>query len=192
MSKIQNNNSPYNKRQLQQQPLFNINNKIRALEVRLVGENINPGVYSTRTALQIAEEQGLDLIEISSNGDTPICRVADYNKFLYEKKKKEKDLKAKSKIVEVKEIRFTTETDEHDFNFKTKHTENFLKDGNKVRAIVLFKGRFINLQERGQLMLLKLAEKVAEIGLMEDMPKMEGRKMMAIFSPKGNKKTTQK
>lgn len=165
-----------------------INNFIRVPQVRLVGDNVEVGVYNTQEALRIAQEQGLDLVEISPQADPPVCKIIDYNKFLYDKKKKEKEMKAKSKVSEVKEIRFTPNTDDHDFNFKAKHAESFLKEGNKVKAYVQFKGRAIQFKDRGELLLLKFAERLAEIGNLESMPKMEGRRMLAIFSPKGKKK----
>ena len=157
-------------------------------QVRLVGENIEVGVYNTQDALRMAQEQQLDLVEISPTADPPVCKIIDYNKFLYDKKKKEKEMKAKSKTAEVKEIRFTPNTDDHDFDFKAKHAENFLKDGNKVKAYVQFKGRAIQFQERGQLLLLKFAERLNEFGTLESMPKMEGRRMLAMFAPKSQKK----
>ncbi|HPG12749.1 MAG TPA: translation initiation factor IF-3 [Chitinophagaceae bacterium] len=165
-----------------------INNFIRSPQVRLVGDNIETGIYDTGEALKIAKDQGLDLVEISPNVDPPVCKIIDYNKFLYDKKKKEKEMKAKSKVSEVKEIRFTPNTDDHDFDFKAKHAEGFLKDGNKVKAYVQFKGRAIQFQDRGQLLLLKFAERLAEVGVLENMPKMEGRRMLAMFAPKGKKK----
>jgi len=165
-----------------------INHFIRVPQVRLVGDNIEPGIYSTADALRMAEEQSLDLVEISPTVDPPVCKIIDYNKFLYDKKKKEKEMKAKSKVSEVKEIRFTPNTDDHDFDFKAKHAEGFLKDGNKVKAYVQFKGRAIQFQERGQLLLLKFAERLGEVGVLENMPKMEGRRMLAMFAPKGKKK----
>ena len=119
----------------------------------------------------MAQDQQLDLVEISPTADPPVCKIIDYNKFLYDKKKKEKEMKAKSKVAEVKEIRFTPNTDDHDFDFKAKHAESFLKDGNKVKAYVQFKGRAIQFQERGQFLLLKFAERLAEIGVLESMPK---------------------
>jgi len=169
-----------------------INHFIRVPQVRLVGDNVEVGVYSTNEALKIAQEQGLDLVEISPNADPPVCKIIDYNKFLYDKKKKEKEMKANAKVSEVKEIRFTPNTDEHDFNFKAKHAENFLKDGNKVKAYVQFKGRAIQFQDRGQLLLLKFAERLAEVANLENMPKMEGRRMLAMFAPKGKKKAEKK
>jgi translation initiation factor IF-3 len=166
-----------------------INNFIRVPQVRLVGDNVEVGIYDTAQAQKLADEQGLDLVEISPNVDPPVCKIIDYNKFLYDKKKKEKEMKAKSKASEVKEIRFTPNTDEHDFNFKSKHAESFLKEGNKVKAYVQFKGRAIQFKDRGELLLLKFAERLAEIGVLESMPKMEGRRMLAIFAPKGKKKS---
>lgn len=165
-----------------------INHFIRVPEVRLVGDNVEVGIYPTQQALKMAQEQGLDLVEISPNAEPPVCKIIDYNKFLYDKKKKEKEMKAKSKASEVKEIRFTPNTDDHDFNFKARHAENFLKEGNKVKAYVQFKGRAIQFQERGELLLLKFAERLAEVGTLENLPKMEGRRMLAIFTPKGKKK----
>jgi len=166
-----------------------INNFIRVAQVRLVGDNIEPGVYDTQAALRMAQDQQLDLVEISPTADPPVCKIIDYNKFLYDKKKKEKEMKAKSKTAELKEIRFTPNTDDHDFDFKAKHAENFLKDGNKVKAYVQFKGRAIQFQERGQLLLLKFAERLNDFGTLESMPKMEGRRMLAMFAPKGKKKS---
>ena len=165
-----------------------INNFIRVPQVRLVGENVEVGIYNTQDALRIAQDQALDLVEISPQADPPVCKIIDYNKFLYDKKKKEKEMKAKSKVSEVKEIRFTPNTDDHDFDFKAKHAESFLKEGNKVKAYVQFKGRAIQFQERGQLLLLKFAERLAETGTLESMPKMEGRRMLAMFAPKSQKK----
>jgi translation initiation factor IF-3 len=169
-----------------------INHFIRVPQVRLVGDNVEVGVYQTSEALKLAQEQGLDLVEISPNADPPVCKIIDYNKFLYDKKKKEKEMKANAKVSEVKEIRFTPNTDEHDFNFKAKHAENFLKEGNKVKAYVQFKGRAIQFQDRGQLLLLKFAERLAEVGNLESMPKMEGRRMLAMFAPTGKKKSEKK
>jgi len=161
---------------------------IRVPQVRLVGDNVEVGVYPTQDAQRMANEQGLDLVEISPNAEPPVCKINDYNKFLYEKKKKEKEMKAKSKVSEVKEIRFTPNTDDHDFDFKSKHAENFLKDGNKVKAYVQFKGRAIMFKERGELLLLRFAERLAEIGQPESMPKLEGKRMMMVLTPKTGKK----
>lgn len=172
----------------EQQAEHRINHLIRVPEVRLVGENIEVGVYTIQEALRFATEQGLDLVEISPNAVPPVCKVIDYNKFLYEKKKKDKEMKAKSKASEVKEIRFTPNTDDHDFDFKAKHAEKFLKDGDKVKAYVQFKGRAIQFKERGELLLLKFAERLNEVGVLEGMPKMEGKRMLAIWAPKSQKK----
>ncbi len=164
-----------------------LNEEITAAEVRVVGENIEPGVYPIAEALKLAQEKEVDLVEISPNGVPPVCRLIDYQKFLYEKKKKDKEQKAKSKQSEVKEIRFTPNTDDHDFDFKSKHAEKFLQDGDKVKCYVQFKGRAIMFQERGELLLLKFAERLAELGSLESMPKMEGKRMIAIFTPKKKK-----
>jgi len=172
----------------EQQQEHRTNHMIKVPQVRLVGENIEVGIYSTQEAQRIANDQGLDLVEISPQADPPVCKIIDYNKFLYEKKKREKDMKAKSKVSEVKEIRFTPNTDDHDFDFKSKHAENFLKDGNKVKAYVQFKGRAIMFKERGELLLLKFAERLVDVGTLESMPKLEGKRMFAIFAPKSQKK----
>jgi len=172
----------------EQQQEHRTNNMIRVPQVRLVGENVTVGVYPTQEALKMAQDQALDLVEISPNADPPVCKIIDYNKFLYEKKRKEKEMKAKSKASEVKEIRFTPNTDDHDFDFKAKHAEKFLKDGDKVKAYVQFKGRAIQFRERGELLLLKFAERLNEVGVLEGMPKMEGKRMLAIWAPKSQKK----
>ncbi|CAN5250254.1 translation initiation factor IF-3 [soil metagenome] len=170
-----------------QESLHRLNRDIRVPNIRLVGENVEPGIFETRKALQMAEELGLDLVEISPKADPPVCRIVDYKKFLYEKKKKEKEIKAKATKTVIKEVRFTPNTDDHDFEFKTKHAENFLKEGAKVKAYVQFKGRGILFQERGELMLLKFAERLAELGVLEQMPKLEGRRMIAFLAPKPKK-----
>lgn len=164
-----------------------INREITAPQVRLVGEGVESEVYPLAEALRIAAEMEVDLVEISPNATPPVCRLVDYKKFLYEKKKKDKEQKAKAKQSEVKEIRFTPNTDEHDLEFKAKHAEKFLKDGNKVKCYVQFKGRAIMFQERGELLLLKFAERLAESGSLEAMPKMEGKRMQVIFTPKKKK-----
>src|SRR5690606_29295459 len=143
----------------EQQQQHRTNHMIKVPQVRLVGENIEVGIYSIQEAQRIANDKGLDLVEISPQADPPVCKIIDYNKFLYEKKRKEKEMKAKSKSAEVKEIRFTPGTDDHDFDFKSKHAEAFLKEGNKVKAYVQFKGRAIMFKERGELLLLKFAER---------------------------------
>ena len=170
------------------EPEHRINERIRAQQVRLVGENITVGVYPIQEALKIAQTLELDLVEISPNASPPVCKVIDYKKFLYEKKKKEKEMKANAKQSEVKEVRFTPSTDDHDFNFKAKHAEGFLKDGNKVKAYVQFKGRAIQFKERGELVLLKFAERLADVGQPETLPKLEGKRMFLMLTPKTNKK----
>ena len=172
----------------EQQQEHRTNHMIRVPQVRLVGDNIEVGVYPIQEALKMAQEQALDLVEISPNADPPVCKIIDYNKFLYEKKKKEKEMKSKSKASEVKEIRFTPNTDDHDFDFKAKHAEKFLKDGNKVKAYVQFKGRAIQFKERGELLLLKFAERLQEIGQPEALPKLEGKRMFIMLAPKSKKK----
>src|SRR5687768_16280663 len=173
----------------EQQQEHRTNHMIRVPQVRLVGENVEVGVYDTQAAQKIASDQGLDLVEISPQADPPVCKIIDYNKFLYEKKRKEKEMKAKAKVSEVKEICFTPGTDDHDFDFKSKHAEKFLKDGNKVKAYVQFKGRAIQFKERGELLLLKFADRLKEAGVLEGMPKMEGKRMLVMFAPKPQKKT---
>jgi translation initiation factor IF-3 len=172
----------------EQQQEHRTNHMIRVPQVRLVGDNVEVGVYTIQEAIRMAQDQQLDLVEISPNADPPVCKIIDYNKFLYEKKKKEKEMKAKSKASEVKEIRFTPNTDDHDFDFKAKHAEKFLKEGNKVKAYVQFKGRAIQFKERGELLLLKFAERLNDSGVLEGMPKMEGKRMLAIWAPKSQKK----
>lgn len=162
-----------------------INQYITAGEVRLVGENVEVGVYKLREALAIAEEQNVDLVEISPNADPPVCRVVDYKKFLYEQKKKKKEMKANQVKQEVKEIRFGPNTDEHDFDFKVKHGEKFLQEGHKVRAFVFFKGRAIIYKERGEVLLLQFAQRLQEVGKVEQLPKLEGKKMFLMMAPKG-------
>jgi translation initiation factor IF-3 len=165
-----------------------INHFIRVPQVRLVGDNVTMGVYPTQDALKMAQQLELDLVEISPQADPPVCKIIDYNKFLYDKKRKEKEMKAKSKSAELKEIRFTPGTDDHDFDFKARHAENFLKEGNKVKAYVQFKGRAIMFKERGELVLLKFAERLAEFGQVEGLPKLEGKRMLMVIAPKTQKK----
>lgn len=145
------------------------------------------GVYPTRKALEIADEQGLDLVEISPNASPPVAKVMDYKKFLYEQKKREKELKAKASKVVVKEIRFGPQTDDHDYDFKKKNAEKFLKDGAKLKAFVFFKGRSIVFKEQGQILLLRLAQDLEEIGKVEQMPKLEGKRMTMFISPRKSK-----
>ena len=154
-------------------------------QIRLVGDNIdNPGIYPLREALRIADEMELDLVEISPKADPPVCKIIDYSKFLYRQKKKQKEMKAKAVKVVVKEIRFGPQTDEHDFNFKLRHAEKFLKEGAKVKAFVFFKGRSILFKEQGEILLLKLATALEELGTVEQMPKLEGKRMTMYISPK--------
>lgn len=170
------------------EPEHRINHYIRVPQVRLVGDNVEVGIYPTSEAIRIAQQQELDLVEISPQADPPVCKIVDYNKFLYDKKKKEKEIKAKSKSAELKEIRFTPGTDDHDFDFKARHAEKFLQEGNKVKAYVQFKGRAIMFKERGELVLLKFAERLAEFGQVEGLPKLEGKRMLMVISPKSHKK----
>ena len=163
-----------------------INEQIRVPRVRLVGDNVEVGIYDTRKALQIADELELDLVEISPNGDPPVCKILDYQKYVYQQKKKLKEMKANSKTVEIKEIRFGPNTDEHDFQFKLKHAQEFLKEGNKVKASIFFKGRSINFTEQGEKLLLRFAIECEEFGKAENMPKLEGKRMYIVLGP--NKK----
>ncbi|WP_255846077.1 translation initiation factor IF-3 [Abyssalbus ytuae] len=164
-----------------------INNDIRVPEVRLVGDNIEVGVYPTKQALAKAEELELDLVEISPKASPPVCKIMDYKKFLYEQKKREKAIKAKTTKVVIKEIRFGPQTDEHDFEFKKKHAEKFLKDGAKVKAYVFFKGRSIVYKDQGEILLLRLASELEELGKVEQMPKLEGKRMTMFLAPKKTK-----
>ena len=161
-----------------------INERIRAREVRLVGDNVEVGVYSIQDALKIADDLGLDLIEISPNAEPPVCKILDYQKFLYQQKKRQKEQKAKSTKVVVKEIRFGPQTDEHDYNFKLKHAVGFLKEGAKVKAYVFFKGRSILFKEQGEVLLLRFANDLEEYGKVEQMPVLEGKRMIIMLSPK--------
>ena len=157
-------------------------------EVRLVGENIEGGVYPTRKALEIAEELELDLVEISPNATPPVCKVIDYKKFLYEQKKRDKEMKAKATKVVIKEIRFGPQTDDHDYEFKKKHGEKFLKEGSKVKAYVFFKGRSIIYKDQGEILLLRLATDLEDYGKVEQMPKFEGKRMTMFLAPLPKKK----
>jgi len=163
-----------------------INEQIRVPRVRLVGDNVEVGIYDTYKALEIADELELDLVEISPNGDLPVCKILDYQKYVYQQKKKLKEMKANSKSVEIKEIRFGPNTDEHDFQFKLKHAQEFLKEGNKVKASIFFKGRSINFTEQGEKLLLRFAIECEEFGKAENMPKLEGKRMYIVLGP--NKK----
>ena len=163
---------------------YRINERIRVREVRLVGDNVEQGVYPTSQALKIAEDQGLDLVEISPNAAPPVCRVIDYQKFLYQQKKRQKEQKAKSVKVVVKEIRFGPQTDDHDFNFKLKHAKEFLQEGAKVRAYVFFKGRSILFKDQGADLLSRFIAELEEYGKVEAAPKLEGKKMIVVLAPK--------
>nr|WP_315124035.1 translation initiation factor IF-3 [uncultured Capnocytophaga sp.] len=165
-----------------------MNREIRVPEVRLVGENVEVGVYPTRKALEIANELELDLVEISPNATPPVCKVIDYKKFLYEQKKREKEIKAKTTKVVIKEIRFGPQTDDHDYEFKKKHGEKFLKEGSKVKAYVFFKGRSIIYKDQGEILLLRLATDLEEYGKVEQMPKLEGKRMTMFLAPLPKKK----
>jgi len=164
--------------------LNRINERIRVPEVRLVGDNVQEGIYPTREALKIAEQQELDLVEIAPTAKPPVCRVIDYQKFVYQQKKKLKEQKAKSVKVTVKEIRFGPQTDDHDYNFKLKHAMNFLSEGSKVKAFVFFKGRSILFKEQGEVLLLRFANDLEEYAKVEYMPIMEGKRMSIMLSPK--------
>jgi translation initiation factor IF-3 len=162
-----------------------VNRHITAPQVRLVGENIeNQGVYPLREAMRMADEMELDLVEISPNANPPVCKIIDYSKFLYQQKKKQKEIKAKAQKIVVKEIRFGPQTDDHDFDFKLRHAEKFLKDGAKVKAYVFFKGRSILFKEQGEILLLRLATELEDVGTVEQMPKLEGKRMIMMISPK--------
>ena len=152
--------------------------------MRLVGEGIEPGVYPIRKALELADEQELDLVEISPKADPPVCKILDYKKFLFEQKKKQKELKAKATKIVVKEIRFGPNTDDHDFQFKLKHAKEFLEQGAKVRAFVFFRGRSIVYKDKGEILLLRFANELEELAKVEMLPRMQGKKMFIILSPK--------
>lgn len=161
-----------------------INERIRAREVRVVGDNVPNGVYSIAEALRMADEQSLDLVEISPNAEPPVCKIIDYSKFLYQQKKRAKEQKAKQTKVVVKEIRFGPQTDDHDYNFKLKHAISFLQEGSKVKAYVFFKGRSILFKEQGEVLLLRFANDLEEYGKVEQMPLLEGKRMIIMLSPK--------
>jgi translation initiation factor IF-3 len=162
------------------------NRQIKSEEVRLVGDNVNPGVYPLREALSLSYSMGLDLIEISPNVNPPVCKIQDYNKFLYEQKKKQKENEKKSKQnkIETKEIRFTPNTDEHDYEFKKKHILKFIEDGDRVKTFVFFKGREINYKEKGEVLLLKLATELSDKAVAEKLPVLEGNRMIMFLKPK--------
>ena len=162
---------------------YRVNEQIRVREVRIVGED-GSTVVPTREALDMARDQGVDLVEISPNANPPVCRLIDYSKFLYQQKKRQKEMKAKQVKVEVKEIRFGPQTDEHDYQFKLKHAREFLEDGNKVRAYVFFRGRSILFKEQGEVLLLRFANDLEEVSKVEVMPSLEGKKMFLYLAPK--------
>ena len=153
-------------------------------QVRVVGDNVEPAVMNTRDAIQLAREMELDLVEISPKADPPVCRIIEYKKFLYDQKKKQKEIKAKQQKVVVKEIRFGPNTDDHDFQFKLKHAKKFLQEGSKLKAYVFFRGRTIVFKERGEILLLKFAQELEEYGTVEQLPKLEGKRMTVMFNPK--------
>jgi translation initiation factor IF-3 len=176
-----------------------INQYINVPEIRLVGDNlekiseaigntIDTGVYKTRVVQSWAQEAGLDLVEISPNASPPVCKIIDYKKFLYAKKKKEKELKAKTQKTVIKELRFGPNTDDHDFNFKLRHARNFLEEGSKVKAYVHFRGRSIVFKDRGELLLLRFIKELEDVGAAESLPKLEGRRMIVIIAPTKKKK----
>ena len=157
-------------------------------KVRIVGDNIeNPGIYSTSEALKMADELDLDLVEISPNADPPVCRILDYQKFLYQQKRKQKEIKAKAVKVVVKEIRFGPNTDDHDYQFKLRHAEKFLEEGSKIKAYVFFKGRSILFKEQGEILLLRFANDLEEAAKVDQLPKLEGKRMIIMLSPKPKK-----
>jgi translation initiation factor IF-3 len=161
-----------------------INAKITAREIRLVVEGEEPRVMSTYDAIKLAEEQELDLVEISPNAVPPVCKIMDYRKFLYNQKRKQKELKAKQSKVILKEIRFGPNTDDHDFQFKLAHARKFLEEGSKVKAYVFFRGRTIVFKDRGEILLLKFVQELSDIGALEQMPKLEGKRMIVMINPK--------
>ena len=168
----------------QEEDLHRINDKILVREVRLVLEGQEPQVMSTADAIKLAEEADLDLVEISPKAQPPVCKMLDYKKFLYNQKRKQKELKAKQSKVVLKEIRFGPNTDDHDFDFKLVHAKKFLVDGSKLKAYVFFRGRTIVFKDRGEILLLKLAQELADYGVVEQMPKLEGKRMIMLINPK--------
>lgn len=163
---------------------YRVNEQIRVREVRIVGDGIESSVMPTRNALHLAEQKGVDLVEISPNAQPPVCRLIDYSKFLYQQKKHQKEMKAKQVKVDVKEIRFGPQTDDHDYEFKLKHAKGFLSDGDKVKAFVFFKGRSILFKEQGEVLLLRFAADLEEYGKVEQMPQLEGKRMIMFIAPK--------
>ena len=182
---IRRKRTPYRGR-VRREDLHRINDKIEAAQVRVVGDNVEPAVMSTGDAILLARELELDLVEISPKADPPVCRIIEYKKFLYDQKKKQKEIKAKQQKVVVKEIRFGPNTDDHDFQFKLKHAKKFLQEGSKLKAYVFFRGRTIVFKERGEILLLKFAQELEEYGTVEQLPKLEGKRMTVMFNPKKN------
>ena len=170
--------------QQKKEDLHRINGNIRAREVRLVGDNVEQGVYTVQEALRMADDLELDLVEISPTAVPPVVKIMDYQKFLYQQKKKQKEAKAKSVKVVVKEIRFGPQTDDHDFNFKLKHAKSFLEEGSKVKAYVFFKGRSILFKEQGEVLLLRFATELEDLAKVDQLPQLEGKKMIMMMSPK--------
>ena len=190
-------------RPVERAPQFKINDRIRVPNVRLVGDNleqlselvgkkITPDVYPTRQVIEWAQQMELDLVEISPKADPPVCKIIDYKKFLYMKKKREKEIKSKAVKTVIKEIRFGPNTDDHDFAFKLKHALKFLDEGSKVKAYVFFRGRSIVFKDRGELLLLRLLKEVEEKGVPENLPKLEGRRMTVMITPKKSAKSSKK
>ncbi|MCO4774655.1 MAG: translation initiation factor IF-3 [Flavobacteriales bacterium] len=161
-----------------------MNDRIRVPKIRLVGENVEPGVFETRQALRMADDMDLDLVEISPNADPPVCKIIDYSKFMYDQRKKQKELASKAVKVVIKEIRFGPNTSDHDYEFKKKHAIEFLQAGNKVKAFVFFRGRSIVFKDKGEILLLRLAQDLEEYGKVEHMPSMDGKKMNLTLAPK--------
>ena len=164
--------------------LHRINEKIRVPEVRVVGDGIQQGIYPVSKAILMAEQLELDLVEISPNASPPVCKIIDYKKYLYEQKKRQKELKAKQSKIVIKEIRFGPNTDDHDFQFKLNHAKKFLSEGSKLKAFVFFKGRSIVFKDRGEILLLKFAQELEDYGVVESMPDLQGKKMTIIINPK--------
>ena len=171
---------------------YRVNEQIRVREVRIVGDGIESTVMPTRNALHLAEQKGVDLVEISPNAQPPVCRLIDYSKFLYQQKKHQKEMKAKQVKVDVKEIRFGPQTDDHDYEFKLKHAKGFLTDGDKVKAFVFFKGRSILFKEQGEVLLLRFAADLEDYGKVEQMPQLEGKRMIMFIAPKKQPQGTKK
>lgn len=171
---------------------YRVNEQIRVREVRIVGDDIESCVISISKALQMAEQRGVDLVEISPNAEPPVCRLIDYSKFIYQQKKHQKEIKAKQVKVDVKEIRFGPQTDDHDYNFKLKHAQGFLNDGDKVKAYVFFKGRSILFKEQGEVLLLRFAADLEEYAKVEQMPQLEGKRMIMFLAPKKQASATKK